>query len=123
MTQIHVGLSRLFFHSLVEYHRVVNLTTIKTHLFGQVFCIILLAMPRIGSDENMAKWPLRFFKYYYSISFDCILRASAEIKSKKRIPYLQILETYPIYITHYAFIYVYTGWVADTKIKISEAYP
>jgi peptidoglycan/LPS O-acetylase OafA/YrhL len=72
----------------------------------------------------MAKWPLRFFKYYYSISFDCILRASAEIK-KKRIPYLQILGdiSYPIYITHYAFIYVYTGWVADTKIKISEAYP
>jgi hypothetical protein len=80
-------------------------------------------MPRIGSDENVWQNGLRFFKYYYSISFDCILRASAEIKVK-RIPYLQILGDIS-YILHnaYAFIYVYTGWVADTKIKISEAYP
>ena len=31
--------------------------------------------------------------------------------------------SYPIYITHYPIIYIYTAWVANTKISISEAYP
>jgi peptidoglycan/LPS O-acetylase OafA/YrhL len=30
--------------------------------------------------------------------------------------------SYPIYITHYPLLYVYTGWIADTKRKFSETW-
>jgi peptidoglycan/LPS O-acetylase OafA/YrhL len=128
-TQIHVGLSRLFFPFFggILLHRVVNLTTIKNaFIWSSLLLIILLAMPRIGSDENVWQNGL-YDSLSIIILFPLIvyLGASAEIKSKNASHICKFLGdiSYPIYITHYAFIYVYTGWVADTKIKISEAYP
>jgi peptidoglycan/LPS O-acetylase OafA/YrhL len=31
--------------------------------------------------------------------------------------------SYPIYITHYPIIYIYTAWVIDNKVPFSKAYP
>jgi peptidoglycan/LPS O-acetylase OafA/YrhL len=31
--------------------------------------------------------------------------------------------SYPIYITHYPLIYIYTAWVANGKIPLQKAYP
>ncbi|MFL5811833.1 MAG: acyltransferase family protein, partial [Flavisolibacter sp.] len=31
--------------------------------------------------------------------------------------------SYPLYITHYPLIYMYTAWVKDNKISLREGYP
>lgn len=31
--------------------------------------------------------------------------------------------SYPMYITHYPLIYIYTGWVATNKLSLREALP
>ena len=31
--------------------------------------------------------------------------------------------SYPIYITHYPLIYIYTGWAVDKRIPFNEAFP
>jgi peptidoglycan/LPS O-acetylase OafA/YrhL len=31
--------------------------------------------------------------------------------------------SYPIYITHYPLIYLYTGWAVDKKMTIQHAWP
>lgn len=128
-TQIHIGLSRLMFPFFagILLHRIVPLTTIKNAFFWSSFLIVAtLAMPRIGGSENVWHNGL-----YDSLSIIVLfplivfVGASGDIKGKNAIRICKFLGdiSYPIYITHYAFIYIYTGWVADTKIKISEAYP
>jgi peptidoglycan/LPS O-acetylase OafA/YrhL len=31
--------------------------------------------------------------------------------------------SYPIYITHYPLIYLYTAWVQNHKVTLTEAFP
>jgi peptidoglycan/LPS O-acetylase OafA/YrhL len=53
------------------------------------------------------------------------LAASGEIKSKFSSKVCKFFGdiSYPIYITHYPIIYIYTAWAMDGKIPISKVYP
>lgn len=128
-TQFYVGLVRVmfpFFAGLL-LSRTAKLTFVKNaFLWCSLLVIIVLAMPRVGGSENLWMNGL-----YDSLSIIFIfpliiyLGASGDVKGKNVGRLCKFLGdiSYPIYITHYPLIYVYTGWVHDHKLRISETFP
>lgn len=128
-TQFHIGLVRVmfpFFAGLL-LSRTAKLTYVKNaFLWCSLLVIIVLGMPRIGGTGDLWMNGL-----YDSLSIILIfpliiyLGASGDVKGKNAGQFCKILGeiSYPIYITHYPIIYIYTGWVHDHNFRISETYP
>ncbi|SHF75896.1 Peptidoglycan/LPS O-acetylase OafA/YrhL, contains acyltransferase and SGNH-hydrolase domains [Flavobacterium fluvii] len=126
---LHIGFSRLlfpFFGGLL-LHRIVKLTTIKNGFFWtSLLTIVVLAMPRIGGKEHL--WMNGLYdSLCIIIVFPLIvfLGASGEVTGKTSTKICKFLGdiSYPIYITHYPLIYIYTGWVRGSKPSSQEALP
>jgi peptidoglycan/LPS O-acetylase OafA/YrhL len=127
--QIQIGFTRVmypFFAGLL-FFRVAALTRIKNaFLWCSLLVITVLAMPRIGGSENLWMNGL-----YDSLSIIFIfplivyLGASGELQHRyaKRICKFLGDISYPVYITHYPLIYIYTAWVQDNKITFRDAFP
>jgi len=127
--QLHVGFARVmypFFAGLLLF-RIAKLTHIKNaFLWCSLLIIIILAIPRIGGSEHLWMNGL-----YESLSIIFIfplivyIGASGEVKGKyaKRICKFLGDISFPIYITHYPFIYIYTGWVYHHKISLQHGLP
>ncbi|TRX42261.1 acyltransferase family protein [Flavobacterium restrictum] len=128
-TQLHIGFSRMlfpFFGGLL-LHRMVKLTTIKNAFWwASLLTVAVLAMPRIGGSEHL--W---MNGIYDSLSIILVfplivfLGASGEVTGKYATRICKFLGeiSYPIYITHYPLIYLYTAWVVGAKISFEEALP
>ena len=129
LPQLHIGFARMmypFFAGLLLF-RLAKLTQVKNAFFWcSLLLIIVFSIPRIGGAENLWMNGL-----YDSLSIIFIfplivfLGASGEIKSKIESRICKFLGdiSYPIYITHYPLIYLYTAWVADHKPTFQEALP
>ncbi len=127
--QLQIGFTRVmypFFAGLL-LSRTVKLTHIKNaFLWCSFLLFIVLAMPRVGGGEH--KW---MNGLYESLSIIFIfpiiifLGASGEIKEKRAESVCKFLGniSYPIYITHYPLIYIYTGWVNNHKPSPLQALP
>jgi len=127
--QMRIGFCRVmfpFFGGLLLF-RIAKLRNIKNaFVWSSLLTIVVLAVPRIGTTENLWMNGL-----YDSLSIVLIfpliifLGASGEIQSnagKKICKFLGDI-SYPIYITHYPLIYTYTAWVYDKKVPLKDAYP
>ena len=127
--QLHIGFARLlfpFFGGLL-LHRIVRLTTIKNaFLWSSLLLVVVLAMPRIGDSTTVWQNGL-YDSLSIIILFPLIvyIGASGTIEGKNASRVCQFLGdiSYPIYITHYPLIYIYTAWVANGKIPFQEALP
>lgn len=128
-TQMRIGFTRLlypFFAGLL-LSRMVKLTYIKNaFLWCSLLIIAILAFPRVGGTENL--WMNGLYDSLVIIFlFPLIvyMGASGEVKGKFASKICKFLGdiSYPIYITHYPIIYVYTGWVTEHNLSFSEAYP
>ena len=117
--QLRIGFTRLFFPFFAGLllSRTVKPGNIKNaFLLSSVLICIILGMPRIG--DNHHAW---MNGLYESLSIILIfpliiyIGASGNINGVKENKICKFLGdiSYPIYITHYAFIYIYTGWVSD----------
>ncbi|MXV50593.1 acyltransferase family protein [Pedobacter sp. HMF7647] len=127
--QLHVGFARVmypFFAGLLLF-RLGKLTHIKNaFLLCSLLVFASLAMPRIGGSEHL--WmnglydSLTIILIFPLIVF---LAASGEIKGRFSSRLCKFFGdiSYPIYITHYPFIYIYTAWVANHKMPFREAWP
>jgi peptidoglycan/LPS O-acetylase OafA/YrhL len=53
------------------------------------------------------------------------LGASGEVKGKYALHLSKFLGgiSYPVYITHYPIMYIYTTWVYDHKLSLQQAFP
>ena len=128
-TQLHIGFARVlypFFAGLLLF-RMAKLTHKKNaFLWCSLLIIAILAMPRIGSSEQLWMNGL-----YDSLSIVFVfplivyLGASGTVEGKSAQKLCKFLGdiSYPIYITHYPLIYIYTGWVYDTKIPMQRSFP
>jgi peptidoglycan/LPS O-acetylase OafA/YrhL len=128
-TQLHVGFARLlypFFAGLLLF-RVSKLTKVKhAFLLCSLLVVFFLAMPRIGGSEHL--WMNGLYDSMIIIFvFPLIvyLGASGEVKGRYASKICKFFGdiSYPIYITHYPIIYIYTGWVSNHKTPLSAAYP
>ncbi len=127
--QLHIGFSRVmypFFAGLLLF-RSARLTKVK-NAFGwcSLLLVMVLAFPRIGGEQNL--WMNGLYDATVVILIFPIivyLGASGRIENPVIAKVSKLLGdlSYPIYITHYPLIYIYTGWVATQKVSLAEALP
>ena len=128
-TQLHIGFARMmypFFAGLL-LNRIGKLVKMKSaFLWCSLLIFIVLALPRFGSKDQLWMNGL-----YESISIIFIfplivfLGASGEVIGKYANRICKFLGdiSYPIYITHYPLIYIYTAWVYNKKVPLKDGYP
>jgi peptidoglycan/LPS O-acetylase OafA/YrhL len=128
-TQFYIGLVRMmfpFFAGLL-LSRSAKLRFVRhAFLLCSILVIVVLSMPRIGGSEHL--WLNGLYDAFSIIlvfPFIIYLGAGGEVKGKYAKRFCSFLGdiSYPIYITHYPIIYIYTGWVHDHKFPISETFP
>src|ERR1700735_626614 len=117
--QLRIGFTRLlypFFAGLL-LSRVVKPGHINNaFLLCSVLLLVVFCVPRIGDPQHA--WSNGLFEslsIIFVFPFVVYLGASGVLKGVKENKICKFLGdiSYPIYITHYAFIYIYTGWVSD----------
>lgn len=125
-TQLNIGFTRLLypFFAGMLLCRLGKLINVKW-AFGvcSLFLIVILCLPRVGDESHLWMNGL-----YESVSIIILfplivsIGAGSSIKSKSGIKLCKFLGdiSYPIYITHYPLIYIYTAWVVDDKIPMAK---
>ncbi len=127
--QLRVGFTRLmypFFAGLL-LSRVAKLSYIKNaFLWCSLLIIIVLSIPRIGGTVHL--WMNGLYEaliIIFIFPLVVYLGASGDVKGKYANRVCKFLGdiSYPIYITHYPLIYIYTAWVRDNKVSLQEGWP
>jgi len=95
-------------------------------LLCSLLILVLLAFPRIGGSEHL--WMNGLYDSLVIIFFFPLivfLGASGEVTGKYASKINKFLGdiSYPIYITHYPLIYIYTAWATDNHISIAQGLP
>lgn len=127
--QMHIGFARVmypFFAGLLLF-RIGKLIQVKNaFLLCSVLLILVLAMPRVGGNSHF--WMNGLYDaVIVIIVFPLIVFFGASGKIENKF-YLKVCKffgdiSYPVYITHYPLIYIYTGWVATHKVVLRDALP
>ena len=128
--QLRIGFTRLmypFFAGLL-LSRIVKPTRIShSFLWCGLLLVVVFSMPRIGGKEHL--WMNGLYDSLTVIlMFPLIvyMGASGEIAGKLASRVCKFFGdiSYPIYITHYPLIYMYTGWVSDHPgVGLGQALP
>ncbi|MGB8193454.1 MAG: acyltransferase [Chitinophagaceae bacterium] len=123
--QFRIGLTRLlypFFAGLLM-RRVVKLTYINhAFLWCSLLLVAVLAMPRIGGNEQL--WMNGLYdSLCVVVVFPVIvyLGASGEIKEGFAAKLCKFFGdiSYPLYIIHYPFIYLFMAWIDNNKATLT----
>ena len=127
-TQLHIGFARVmypFFAGLLLF-RVGKLANIKhAFIWCSLLVIIALSLPRFGDEQHL--WMNGLYEalvIIFIFPFIIYFGASGEITNsfqKRACKFLGDI-SYPIYITHYPLIYLYTGWIADKKLPFGNPF-
>ena len=127
--QSQIGFTRLmypFFAGLLLF-RVTKITQVKNaFLWCSLLLLLVLAFPRIGGLEH--PWMNGLYEslvIMFVFPLVIYLGASGGVLTgiaNKVCKFLGDI-SYPIYITHYPLIYIYTGWVATHKVSLHDGLP
>lgn len=128
--QLHIGFIRMlypFFAGLL-LSRISKPGNLKNaFLWSSLLLAVFLVMPRVGDGSHLWMNGL-----YDSLSIILVfplivyLGASGEMHGRRESKICKFLGdiSYPIYITHYPLIYMYTGWVSNHRgVVFFEALP
>ena len=126
--QLHVGFARLlypFFAGLllsrITKPRQIN----NAFMWSSLLIIAVLAFPRVGGSEWWLNGVYDAFSIIVLFPLAVYIGASGAIKNKvvsKISTFLGDI-SYPLYITHYPVIYVYTAWAINNKISLRDGLP
>ena len=99
--------------------------TQNAFLWCSLLLIGALSIPRIGNMETL--WANGIYDsliIIFLFPFIVWLGAGGSVTGKYSIKICQFLGdiSYPIYITHFPLIYIYTGWVANANRLIYDTY-
>lgn len=122
--QLNIGFTRLLFPFFagVLLCRMGKLIRIKGAFWlCSLMIAIILSVPRIGGGGHL--WMNGLYESFaVIILFPLIISigAGSEIKNRRSIKACKFFGdiSYPLYITHYPLIYIYTAWVADNNIPL-----
>jgi peptidoglycan/LPS O-acetylase OafA/YrhL len=128
--QLRIGATRVafpFFAGLLLC-RVAKLTTIRNAFpICSLLLVVVLAFPRIGGSAHFwANGLYESLTIVFIFPLVVYLGASGQVRSRIGTRVCKFLGdiSYPIYITHYPLIYIYTGWVSDHKgVSFLQAFP
>ncbi|MFI5138689.1 MAG: acyltransferase family protein [Sphingobacteriales bacterium] len=123
-TQLHIGFARLLFPFFggVLLCRAGKLIRIKNaFLVSSLLILVVLSIPRIGGTDHL--WMNGIYESVCIILiFPLIVSigAGGNLTGKYPVKICRFLGgiSYPLYITHYPLIYLYTAWVVDNKIQL-----
>ncbi len=129
--QLRIGFTRLCYPFLAGMllSRIMKPGSIgNTFVWCSLILIITLAVPRVGGSDTANFW---MNGLYESLSVILIfpvilyLGASGTIKNNGLANACRFLGdiSYPVYIIHYPFIYIFTAWVVDKNKTFAEAWP
>lgn len=127
--QLNIGFTRLLypFFAGMLLSRMGKLIHIKGAFW---ICSLLIAavlcIPRFGDEHSL--WMNGLYESFCIILvFPLVVAigAGGSINSKRSERICSFLGdiSYPIYITHYPLIYIYTAWVVDNKVSMSAGLP
>ncbi|MEG1905582.1 MAG: acyltransferase [Bacteroidales bacterium] len=90
-----------------------------------ILLVAFLAMPRIGTENTL--WMNGIYEMFCVIVLFPVLvfiGISGTLKSEFSIRACKFLGdiSYPLYIVHYPFIYLYIAWVKNEKLPFSESW-
>jgi peptidoglycan/LPS O-acetylase OafA/YrhL len=119
---LHIGLVRVmfpFFAGILLMRLGKTIRVSHSFAISSLLLIVAFALPRFGSIDD--RWLNGIYDAFCVIViFPVILMIGAgETNSSGRSAGIARLFgeiSYPAYITHYPFIYIYTGWVADRHV-------
>ena len=124
--QLYTGIMRVtypFFAGLLLF-RLTKPAAIKhAFLWCSLLLLAMLTMPRIGGSAHL--WMnglydsltiILVFPFIVWLGTSSVAAGNA---TKKICTFLGDI-SYPIYITHYPLIYIYTAWVSNNKITLNE---
>ena len=122
--QLFVGFTRVLypFFAGVLLCRIGGIIHIKNAFWWcSLLIIIVLSVPRLGDEHHLwmngiyeAICVIFMFPLIVSIGAGGVLHTA---KSERICKFLGDI-SYPLYITHYPLIYVYTAWVVNNKIQL-----
>jgi len=127
--QLRTGFTRVlfpFFAGLL-LSRTVSLSRINNAFLScSLLVVLVLSFPRVGGSDHI--WMNGLYDSLTIILlFPLIvyLGASGEVKGKYATKLCKFFGdiSYPLYITHYPIIYIYTAWVATNKVPLAKAWP
>ena len=124
--QLRIGFTRLAYPFLAGLllFRICKTGEVKNaFLWCSLLVIIALSIPRIGGKEFL--WANGLYDSMTVIFIFPIivwLGASGKVKGKYSSKLCKFLGdiSYPIYITHYPLIYIYTGWIGTPKTTVLD---
>ncbi len=127
--QLHIGFARMlypFFAGLLLSRTVKIQLVNNAFLYCSLLLVLVLALPRWGGTDHI--WVNGLYESFVIIfifPLIVLLGAGGNVSGQKAIRVCKFLGdiSYPIYITHYPLIYIYTGWVADSKVPFAKALP
>lgn len=126
--QLYVGFTRLLFPFLagLVLSRIFIPIRIKhAFLLSSLLLGVLLVMPRVGGMEHL--WMNGLYDsltIIFLFPLIIFIGASGEPAQKLR-PVSRFLGdiSYPLYIVHFPFAYIFYAWVVNNGISLSEALP
>ncbi|MDR2885684.1 MAG: acyltransferase [Rikenellaceae bacterium] len=126
--QLRVGFTRLcfpFFGGLL-LSRLTRPADIKNaFLWCSLLLLAVLAMPRIGGADNV--WVNGLYESAVIITVFPLIVWMGATGGSKSGPMARACKflgdiSYPIYITHYPLVYIYTGYVSNGKLPLGQTW-
>ncbi|GAC1387260.1 MAG: acyltransferase [Ginsengibacter sp.] len=129
--QLRIGFTRLCYPFLAGMllSRVIKPGNLNnTFVLCSLFLVIVLSIPRVGGNNVGHFWMNGLYEALSIIViFPAVvyLGASGSINNKRVANVCRFLGdiSYPVYIIHYPFIYIYTAWIVDKHKTIGQAWP
>jgi peptidoglycan/LPS O-acetylase OafA/YrhL len=127
--QLRIGFTRVmypFFAGLLLF-RVGMLGQVKNaFLWSSLLILLVVATPRIGGAEHL--WMNGLYdslSIIFLFPLIIYIGASGTVQGRQTERICKFLGeiSYPIYITHFPFIYLYTAWVSNHKPTLAQAWP
>jgi peptidoglycan/LPS O-acetylase OafA/YrhL len=122
--QLYIGFTRLLypFFAGVLLSRMGKLIRVKNAFWWCSFLIIVsMSIPRIGDEQHLwmngiydATIVIIIFPIIVSMGAGGIFHNTRSSRISKFLGDI----SYPLYITHYPLIYIFTAWVVDNKIPL-----
>jgi peptidoglycan/LPS O-acetylase OafA/YrhL len=127
--QLRIGFTRMmypYFAGLLLCRLGKTVHIKQAFLWSSLLIVLVLSIPRIGGPENV--WMNGLYEsltIIFIFPLIVLLGAGGTVKGAFATRLCKFFGdiSYPIYITHYPLIYIYTAWVANGKIPLQKAYP